>query len=181
MPDHSITGISVAKEGGGEPDSCAHTITIAGKTYLTVDGLANEVKENATDASGAGLRSGSAHPGLRSETPRYSIGKRSLVGLRGLSTSRSASVARGGGLPDHAAAAERAPGATAGQPNGARPTKPYRLSAGNMRARSARRRRNEGKKNGQRRAAAGCHRWRRGNCTPKSLRRQSRTASRLHD
>jgi len=45
MPDQSITGISAAKEGGGEPDSCAHTITIAGKTYLTVDGLANEVKK----------------------------------------------------------------------------------------------------------------------------------------
>jgi hypothetical protein len=45
MPDQSITGVSVAKESGGEPDACAHTITIAGKTYLTVDGLANEVRK----------------------------------------------------------------------------------------------------------------------------------------
>ena len=45
MPDQSITGISAVMEGGGETDACVHTITIAGKIYLTVDGLANEVRK----------------------------------------------------------------------------------------------------------------------------------------
>ena|SRR5689334_19141011 len=45
MPHQSVTGISAAKDGGAEPDGCAYTVTIVGKVYLTVDGLANELRK----------------------------------------------------------------------------------------------------------------------------------------